>query len=89
MAAAFFRGICNSTSGKKGAMAAVGLGKDDVLPYLLPGVYIACENSQLSVTISGDTEAVQSVLQKLGRDFPDVFTRFLRVEKAYHSRKLK
>jgi acyl transferase domain-containing protein len=77
MAAATFRGTSNVSSDRKGSMAAIGLGRDEILPYLVPGVVIACDNSQLSVTISGDTEQ------------PSVFARLLRVEKAFHSRKLK
>ena len=86
MAAATFRGTSNVSSDRKGSMAAVGLGSDEVTPYLVPGVVIACDNSQSSVTLSGDTEGVKEVIQTLKAERPGVFTRFLRVEKAFHSR---
>ncbi|KAI2627176.1 putative polyketide synthase [Xylaria nigripes] len=85
MATATFRGTSNVSTPQKGSMAAVGLGRKEVLPYLEPGVDIACENSQLSVTVSGDTEAVEKVIEKLKVQRPEVFTRMLRVEKAFHS----
>jgi acyl transferase domain-containing protein len=89
MAAATFRGTSNVSSDRKGSMAAIGLGRDEILPYLVPGVVIACDNSQLSVTISGDTEGVEQVIETLKKEQPSVFARLLRVEKAFHSRKLK
>lgn len=88
MAAATFRGTSNVSSERKGSMAAIGLGRDEILPYLVPGVVIACDNSQLSVTLSGDTEGVEKVIQTLKAERPGVFARFLRVEKAFHSCKL-
>ncbi|KAL2751982.1 hypothetical protein ACRALDRAFT_1045166, partial [Sodiomyces alcalophilus JCM 7366] len=86
MAAAVFRGYSNvSTDDQKGSMAAVGLGRHDVLPYLIPGVVVACENSQSSSTLSGDAEAVDAVIQIIKAERPGVLARLLRVEKAYHS----
>lgn len=89
MATATFRGSSHVSLSeqKKGAMAAVGLGREDVLPFLEPGVDIACENSQMSVTLSGDADGIDKVIEKLKADRPGVFARLLRVEKAYHSRK--
>ncbi|ORY69074.1 uncharacterized protein BCR38DRAFT_508552 [Pseudomassariella vexata] len=78
-------GISNVSSNRKGSMAAVGLGRDEIRPYLLPGVDISCENSQCSVTLSGDTEGVEKVMEKLKTDQPGAFARMLRVEKAFHS----
>ena len=86
--AATRRGISNASSGRKGSMAAVGLGRDDILPYLLPGVDIACENSQCNITLSGDMDGVEKVIENIKADQPGVFARMLRVEKAFHSRKL-
>ncbi|KAG6358653.1 hypothetical protein INS49_012171 [Diaporthe citri] len=85
MATATFRGSSNVSTDQRGSMAAVGLGRDEVLPFLEPGVDIACENSQLSVTLSGDTEAVEKVVSRLQTERAGVFARMLRVEKAYHS----
>ncbi|PWY91664.1 polyketide synthase [Aspergillus sclerotioniger CBS 115572] len=85
MAAATFRGTSHETSSRKGAMAAIGLGAPEVTPLLEPGVVIACENSHQSVTISGDTHHVERVVNRIQSEQPDVFARFLRVEKAFHS----
>lgn len=85
MAAATFRGASHETS-RKGAMAAIGLGPKEVRPLLQQGVVIACENSHQSVTISGDTERVEEVVRRIQEEQPGTFARFLRVEKAFHSR---
>ncbi|GAB0138685.1 t1pks [Epichloe bromicola] len=83
--AATRRGIGNASSQRKGSMAAVGLGRDEIQPFMLEGVNIACENSQSNVTLSGDTEQVESIVATLKAERPEVFARLLRVEKAYHS----
>lgn len=80
------RGISNVSFERQGSMAAVGMGKDEVQPYLPPGVDIACENSQCSVTVSGDTDGVETLIKTLREDRPEAFARMLRVEKAFHSR---
>ncbi|KOS17128.1 Lovastatin nonaketide synthase [Escovopsis weberi] len=82
---AALRGLANVSTGQKGSMAAIGLGRDDVAPYLVPGVDIACENSQSSTTLSGDIEGVTEIVQRLKTEQPGVFARLLRVEKAFHS----
>ncbi|KUI61191.1 Lovastatin diketide synthase LovF [Cytospora mali] len=89
MATATFRGSSNVSTDQKGSMAAVGLGRDEVLRFLEPGVDIACENSQLSTTVSGDTEAVDKMIKNLQTQQPGVFARMLRVEKAYHSHHMR
>jgi acyl transferase domain-containing protein len=88
IAAGLFRSSSKESPNRTGSMAAIGLGREEVLPYLEPGVIIACENSQCSVTVSGDTKAVEKVVQTIKFTRPDVFTRLLQVRKAYHSRKL-
>ncbi|KAK4149174.1 putative lovastatin nonaketide synthase [Chaetomidium leptoderma] len=45
-----------------GIIAAVGLGVAKVSRFLQPGVYVACENSPISTTISDDGKAVQNAL---------------------------
>lgn len=85
---AYYRGQI-ATSSRKGAMAAVGLGSQDVQRYLQDGgVVVACDNSPQSTTISGDSDKVEAVLEQIGIDKPDTFRRRLRVETAYHSGKL-
>lgn len=68
-----------------GGMAAVGLGRREVAPYLRPGVMVGCENSPQNVTLSGDADTLESVLQEIGRRRPEVLARPLRVECGYHS----
>ncbi len=85
--AAFYRGQVCKTAKKTGGMAAVGLGKEDVSPYLAPGVRVACENSGSSVTLSGDIKVLEKVMAKIKEARPDVLVRRLQVEMAYHSRK--
>ncbi|KAI0439264.1 putative polyketide synthase [Xylaria telfairii] len=85
IAAALFRSSLTGSLNRSGSMAAIGLGREKVFPYLEPGVTIACENSQSSVTISGDTKAVEKVVQTICSTRPDVFTRRIQVQKAYHS----
>ncbi|RAH64406.1 type I polyketide synthase [Aspergillus aculeatinus CBS 121060] len=85
IAAATFRGISNERSPRKGLMAAIGLGRGEVSPLLEAGVVIACENSQSSVTISGDALQVEKVISRVQSERPDVLARVLRVQKAFHS----
>lgn len=84
---AYFRGVICSKAPSGGGMAAVGLGRDAVVPYLAPGVVLACENSGSSVTLSGDLGPLDEVLCAIQRDAPDTFLRKLGVPVAYHSRK--
>ncbi|KAL1582008.1 hypothetical protein WHR41_09313 [Cladosporium halotolerans] len=75
----------------QGAMLAVGLGVEDVRPYLdtlAPDqVNIACINSPCSTTLSGDAAQIRELLTKLTAN--GVSARELRVENAYHSHHMK
>ncbi|CAH0052157.1 unnamed protein product [Clonostachys solani] len=73
----------------RGGMAAVGLGSTQVQKYLTDGVVIACENSPLSTTISGDDDKLTEVLDAIKKDQPEVFARRLAVDMAYHSHHMK
>lgn len=66
-------------------MAAIGLGQDQASKYLVPGVQVACENSNSSVTLSGDIAPLEHVMAAIKKDFPDVLNRKLQVSMAYHS----
>ncbi len=66
-------------------MAAIGLGPDDVEEYLKAGVVVACENSPKSVTLAGDRPALEAVVAQIKAARPDVLSRMLQVDKAYHS----
>ncbi|CAP96413.1 Pc21g15160 [Penicillium rubens Wisconsin 54-1255] len=68
-----------------GGMAAIGLGREEVLPYLVDGATVACENSPSSVTISGDSSTLKKIVEKIQTHKKDVFCRHLRVDVAYHS----
>lgn len=82
---AFHRGQVTKSQAKHGAMAAIGLGTEDVRRYLSTEVVVACENSPKSVTLSGDTEAVQAAVSRIKAAHPDILARQLQVDKAYHS----
>nr|WVH32751.1 zinc finger protein [Trichoderma asperellum] len=82
---AYYRGQVTQNHGRIGAMAAVGLGREDAAAYLQEGVVIACENSPKSITLSGDVERLDEVIANIKKDLPDIFARKLRVERAYHS----
>lgn len=49
----------------KGMMAAVGLSTEQVIQILPEGIYIGCQNSSSSVTISGPKEETKEFLEKL------------------------
>ena len=87
--AAYQRGQIAKGTINAGGMAAVGLGRDQVVDYLVGrnDVVIACENSPNSVTISGESEGLDVILAAIKTKEPECFTRKLRVNVAYHSRK--
>jgi malonyl CoA-acyl carrier protein transacylase len=89
IAAAFYRGVVANKQERKGAMAAIGMGWNQVKPFLVDNVGVACENSPKSVTISGDAQGVEEVVSAILRHHPDVLARLLKVEKAYHSYHMK
>jgi acyl transferase domain-containing protein/NADPH:quinone reductase-like Zn-dependent oxidoreductase/SAM-dependent methyltransferase len=92
MSIAFLRGLLASNMkqlGYEGSMMAVGLSEEEAnkeitrVKSTLGTAVVACINSPRSVTLSGDTAAIQE-LQKalLGRD---VSAKILPVDVAYHS----
>lgn len=85
---AYYRGLVVRGLNTHGAMLAVGLGADDVHPYLedFEGkVVIACHNSPSSVTLSGDQDAITTIEAKLLANA--IFTRPVKTSgKAYHSK---
>lgn len=68
-------------------MAAIGLGRAKVEPLLKAGVVLACENSNASVTISGDQAALDETMKAILEAYPSSFVRRLQVPMGYHSRK--
>ena len=93
---AYYRGlvakelvVMSETITSKGGMAAIGLGRKEITPFLKPGVMIACENSPNSVTLSGDLDVLLKVMESIKLAHPDTLARQLRVECAYHSHHMK
>ncbi|OHE91655.1 beta-ketoacyl synthase domain-containing protein [Colletotrichum orchidophilum] len=72
-----------------GSMAAVGLGREQIERFLRPGVIIGCDNSPSNVTLSGESDVLNTILQDVCSKNPDVLARRLRVECGYHSHHMK
>ncbi|KAL8775852.1 MAG: hypothetical protein Q9194_003575 [Teloschistes cf. exilis] len=85
---AMYRGVAATTQTKPGAMAAIGLSWRETENYLVPNVSIACDNSPNSVTISGDTDAVETVITRIRNSGTKILARKLPVDKAYHSHQM-
>ncbi|RYP81008.1 hypothetical protein DL769_002188 [Monosporascus sp. CRB-8-3] len=84
---AYLRGQVVANNQRKGLMLAVGMGADQIMPFL-EGVEddlsIAAVNSPKSITLSGDAKAIAELTKKL--DVEDIFNRVLRTgDNAYHS----
>ncbi|KAF7513296.1 hypothetical protein GJ744_009717 [Endocarpon pusillum] len=82
---AAYRGAAAAAQKRSGAMAAIGMSWQETEKYLVPNVTIACDNSSSSVTISGDTDAVEAVIARIRKSQLNVLARKLQVNKAYHS----
>ena len=92
MAASYYRGLATIQLKKeypdlRGSMMAVGCTKEEMEPLLESldnkNIRIACYNSPTSLTISGDTSAIdelQVIMEGRG-----MFNRKLQVDVAYHS----
>ncbi|KAF7590331.1 hypothetical protein BBP40_002981 [Aspergillus hancockii] len=84
--AAYLRGFAVTHHAPIGAMLAVGLGHDGVAEYLgetKGDVVIACNNSPVSVTLSGTIDGIQALAARLQGE--GIFARELKTGKAYHS----
>ncbi|KAF7865953.1 hypothetical protein EAF04_006117 [Stromatinia cepivora] len=88
---AYYRGLHSklaSGDGRPGAMLAVGTSLEDAQELCDDDEFqgracVAAVNSPVSVTISGDKDAVEEM--KLVFEDEKKFARLLKVEKAYHS----
>jgi acyl transferase domain-containing protein len=87
LALAYYRGLVTTKQTLDGSMAVLGLGAQSVTEFLRDGVVVACENSPVSVTVSGDKATLSEVLLAIKEAQPDTFVRTLKVDMAYHSRK--
>jgi acyl transferase domain-containing protein len=87
---AYLRGLAFTKQPiRPGGMAAIGLGREAVTPFLCGDAVIACENSPHSVTLAGDVDGINKVMARIKDDSPDVFARRLKVEMAFHSPHMK
>ncbi|KAK7222876.1 hypothetical protein V2G26_010879 [Clonostachys chloroleuca] len=82
--------VAKSRGLPRGAMMAVGMGEEEMKPYmqgLTSGeARIACVNSPKSVTLSGDADAIDEVAVRLAAVADQsIFHRRLQVDTAYHS----
>ncbi|KAL8747869.1 MAG: hypothetical protein Q9190_000317 [Brigantiaea leucoxantha] len=82
---AVYRGAVTRMLKRSGGMAAVGMGWEETKRYLVSNATLACNNSPSSVTISGDVDAVETVVASIHRTKPDMLAKMLQVDKAYHS----
>ncbi|KAF1949998.1 hypothetical protein CC80DRAFT_598435 [Byssothecium circinans] len=87
---AYFRGKLSdrlaNASTRQGAMMAVALSEEEVVPYLHSSaveVVVGCINSSKSITLSGPRSQILTLQKTL--DEAGVFARVLKVPVAYHS----
>jgi acyl transferase domain-containing protein len=93
---AYYRGYhCRQTknsSERSGKMMAVSMEPQDAQKFCSQSCFqgrivVAAENSQSSVTLSGDSDAIDEA--KIMLDQNGVFARILKVDNAYHSHHMK
>jgi len=84
-----FRSRLQQTLAGKGAMVAAGISERRALAHLetFPGVSIAAVNSPNSVTLSGESDQIETLTQSLEAE--GLFARRLKVEVAYHSSQME
>ncbi|CAN8104989.1 unnamed protein product [Discula destructiva] len=87
---AYYRGLLSASlreNGVEGAMMAVGASPEAAAEAIAEAaageVHIACVNSPQSVTVSGEVDGVNRLLEALQSE--GVFARKLKVDTAYHS----
>jgi len=68
-----------------GAMLAVGLNENDILPLLDEDLCLAAVNSPKHTVVSGKTEAIAKLEKELTKPGKNVFCRRLRTSHAFHS----
>lgn len=88
---AYFRGLAAKVHAPETdlGMLAVGVSADAITPYLEsePNIQIACYNSPVSLTLSGQQVALKRVCDHLQAD--GHFARMLQVNLAYHSEHIR
>ncbi|KAI1077856.1 hypothetical protein F5B20DRAFT_550573 [Whalleya microplaca] len=84
----FYAGLIKGPKGQSGAMLAASLSFDSATelcarPEFVGRVNVAAANAPVSVTLSGDVDAIDEVKAEL--DAGKTFSRKLNVDTAYHS----
>ncbi|UKZ76546.1 putative PKS/NRPS-like protein biosynthetic cluster [Trichoderma virens FT-333] len=82
---AYYYGSAAAMSTFDGAMAVTGLSTEETKSFLRDGAVVACENSPLSTTISGDRNVVEEIMASIKMSRPQVTTRKLHVGTSFHS----
>lgn len=82
---AFYRGQVTKLQTRPGAMAAIGISTEEVQKYIQTGIIVARKNSPKSVTLAGDTYAIENAVARIKEGHPEVLAKQLKVDKAYHS----
>jgi acyl transferase domain-containing protein len=93
LAIAFYRGfmptLCKDRGLPRGAMMAIALGQHEVTRFIAGitqgTVVIACINSPRSITVSGDSSAIEELASRLDAEGGITYRR-LFVDTAYHSK---
>lgn len=82
----YYRGKCSVDENTiDGAMAAIGLGYDEIKHSLPPSIDVACHNSSTSCTVSGPKNDIQAYMDKLQSEH--IFAKEVACGNvAYHSR---
>lgn len=83
--------VCEQNYSSKGAMLSIGLGEREISALLLEErngeISLACVNSPMSTTVSGDESAILDLQRRLN-DL-GLFNRKLKVDTAYHSQRMR
>ncbi|KAM4058844.1 acyl transferase domain-containing protein [Hirsutella rhossiliensis] len=84
---AYYRGIVVKPQEGKGGMISVGMGWQEIMPYLEGAghVAVACKNSPSSTVLSGDPGELGLVYNRIKDQQAEVVCRKLRLSVAYHS----
>ena len=82
-----YRGLIRHAVDRKGTMAAIGLGAEDITP-LLPAdgsIEIGAYNSASLITLSGEEGAIDALIEDLQKRDPNLLARKLDLDFAWHS----
>ncbi|KAI1126496.1 hypothetical protein F5Y10DRAFT_293756 [Nemania abortiva] len=84
-----YAGLAQGPQGQKGRMLAVALSLEQATAFCseidvsLGRISVAANNSRLSCTLAGDADAINEAHRRL--ESQGTFSRFLKVDTAYHS----